>query len=191
MGERDDMEFARRIAEPLREAEPVEPAFEARLLAAVRAANEQGDVRWARHSGPKRRLGWLTTPRRLAVSPVAALALAAGFAALVAASTLAITNEQPAPRSNRQQLVQFAIAAPQAKTVALVGDFNAWNTSTIPMTKGAVDGLWMVSVPLVAGSYQYAFVIDGITWTADPAAALALEDEFGTPSSMVRIQGRT
>jgi 1,4-alpha-glucan branching enzyme len=57
------------------------------------------------------------------------------------------------------------------------------------MTKGAVEGLWMVTLPLDAGSYQYAFVIDGSTWVADPAAPVALEDEFGAPSSIVRIQG--
>lgn len=188
MTDHEEMEFAKRIAEPLREAEPVEPAFEARLLAAVRAASDRGDVPRA-HSRRRHRLGWLTAPRRLTLSPLGALALAAGFAAIVAASTLALSNERPAPESSTQQLVQFAIAAPQAKTVALVGDFNAWNASTIPMTKGAIDGLWMVTVPLVAGSYQYAFVIDGETWTSDPAAALTLEDEFGTPSSMVRIQG--
>lgn len=189
MTEREDVEFAKRIAEPLREAERVEPAFEARLLAAVRAATDRGEVAWAHRSLLHRRLGWLTKPRRLMLSPLGALALAAGFAAVVAASTLAIANERAARPFSEHQLVQFAIAAPQAKAVALVGDFNAWNASTIPMTKGAVDGLWMATVPLAAGSYQYAFVLDGATWTADPASALTLEDEFGTPSSLIRIQG--
>jgi 1,4-alpha-glucan branching enzyme len=59
----------------------------------------------------------------------------------------------------------------------------------MPMTRGAVEGLWTVTVPLAAGSYQYAFVIDGTTWMSDPAAPIALEDEFGAPSSVVRIGG--
>jgi 1,4-alpha-glucan branching enzyme len=129
------------------------------------------------------------------------LALAAGFAAVVAATTLALSGEQrvTAPTTasagsdvtgkNGRQVVHFAIVAPRAGAVTLVGDFNAWDTKTTPMAKGAVDGLWIVTVPLAAGSYQYAFVVDDTTWMADPAAPIALEDEFGTPSSVLTIEG--
>jgi hypothetical protein len=183
------VEFAKRIAEPLREPEPVGPGFEARLLDAVRAAADQGEAPWATRQNRRRALGWLTTPRRLAMSPLAGLALAAGFATLVAATTIAFSAKSPDNPTVGRELVHFAIVAPTASSVTLVGDFNGWNTTTTPMTKGAVEGLWMVTLPLDAGSYQYAFVIDGSTWVADPAAPVALEDEFGAPSSIVRIQG--
>jgi hypothetical protein len=194
MTERDDLEFAKRIAEPLREPEAVEPDFEARLLTAVRATTERGNP--ARKPGHERRhsLGWLVAPRRVVVSPLAGLALAAGFATLVAAATLAMTGERDVrlAEERSREVVHFAIVAPAASTVTLVGDFNAWDTKTTPMSRGAVEGLWLVTVPLPAGSYQYAFVVDGTTWMADPAAPIALEDEFGTPSSIVTIRsGRT
>jgi hypothetical protein len=192
MSDQEDLEFARRIAEPLRAAERAEPGFEARVASVVRAAVDRGEAPWARsRRGP---FGWLVSPRRMEVSPLAGLALAAGFALLVAATTLVISGERadglPAlATAKSSQVVQFAIAAPNANTVTLVGDFNSWDAKTTPMTKGAVEGLWTVTVPLATGSYQYAFVVDGTTWVADPAATIALEDEFGTPSSVVTIGG--
>lgn len=195
MTERDDHDFAQRIAEPLREQEHVEANFEARIHTAVRAAAARGEGPWARRRRKARRsLRWLVAPRRFSASPLASLTAAAGFAALVASATLTLSRDdgavivQPTPPPG----VQFAIVAPTANRVSLVGDFNAWDASSTPMTKGAVEGLWMVTVPLGAGSYQYAFVIDGETWVSDPAAPLALEDEFGAPSSLLTIRsGRT
>jgi Carbohydrate-binding module 48 (Isoamylase N-terminal domain) len=189
MTEREDLEFAERIAEPLREPEAVEPAFEARLLSAVRAAAGRGEAPWTRARRPRRSLGWLVARRQLSLSPLAGLALAAGFAALVAATTLAMTGERRIAAPADRHLVHFAIVAPAANAVTLVGDFNAWDRKTTPMAKGAVEGLWLVTVPLSAGSYQYAFVVDDTTWLADPAAPVALEDEFGTPSSILTIRG--
>jgi hypothetical protein len=194
MSEREDLEFAQRVAEPLRAPERAQPDFEARLASGVHAAVDRGEAPWARGRGVRRSFHWLVAPRRLAVSPLAGLALAAGFAALVVGATLVLTEDRgliaPATVATENgQVVQFAIVAPNASTVTLVGDFNAWDTKTTPMRKGAVDGLWTVTVPLAAGNYQYAFVVDGTTWMADPAASVALEDEFGTPSSILTIRG--
>ena len=192
MSDQEDLEFARRVAEPLREPERAQPDFEARIAAAVRAATARGETPWARASrGP---FAWLVAPRRLTMSPLAGLALAAGLGVLVAAATLAVGSKSGVGAAataiaSKDQVVQFAVAAPNAKAVALVGDFNSWDARTTPMTKGAVEGLWMVTVPLASGSYQYAFVVDGTAWVADPAAPIALEDEFGTPSSIVTIRG--
>ena len=190
MTEREDFQFASRIAKRLREHEPVEPDFEARLLAAVRDAARDGRRRRPGPFGGAMR--WLVAPRRLTLSPLGGLALAAGLVAVVAWTTLTVSRDglrAPTAAASDRQNVQFAVVAPAADAVALVGDFNEWDTTKTPMTKGAVEGLWMVTVPLVAGSYQYAFVIDGTTWIADPAAVLAVEDEFGTPSSILTIRG--
>jgi hypothetical protein len=191
MTDRDDLEFARRIAEPLREPEPVDPDFEARLFSSLRTAADRGDAPWMSVSRSRRRFGWLVRRRELTVSPLAGLAIAAGFATLVALTTLAVRGEDrvAVDRQSDRHVVHFAIAAPTANKVTLVGDFNAWDAKMTPMAKGAIDGLWIVTVPLAAGSYQYAFVIDGTTWMADPAAAIALEDEFGIPSSVLTIRG--
>jgi hypothetical protein len=204
MVDREELEFISHVAEPLRDREPVEPDFEARILSAVKGAARPEvlsfNARKARRAS-RASAGWLVARRKLEISPLAGLAAAACFAAIVASTTVLLSAK---PRASAGavgavaadsamddkglRLVHFAIVAPTAGKVTLVGDFNAWNARSTPMVKGAVEGLWLVTVPLGTGSYQYAFVIDETRWTADPAAAVALEDEFGTPSSILNIR---
>jgi hypothetical protein len=194
MSERDELEFIERIAAPLRDPEALHPTFDARLHAAVRAAAARGEAprRSTRH------WRWLTTTRPVPVSPLLGLAAAAGFAVVVAGATVALSAARPSQRSAAEaiagaapeappQVVRFVIAAPAAHRVSLVGDFNGWDAAATPLAREASGGTWTVTVPLTAGSYQYAFVVDGKAWLADPAAAVALEDEFGAPSSIVTV----
>ncbi len=44
-------------------------------------------------------------------------------------------------------------------------------------------------MPLAPGRYQYAFVVDGRRFVADPAAPRAVDDDFGQPSSVVTVGG--
>jgi hypothetical protein len=39
------------------------------------------------------------------------------------------------------------------------------------------------------GSHQYAFVIDGTKWVADPAAGTSVTDDFGTTTSVLTVGG--
>jgi 1,4-alpha-glucan branching enzyme len=84
------------------------------------------------------------------------------------------------------QTVQFVFRAPSAHRVALVGDFNDWDSEATPL-RPAAGGLWTVTVPLTAGRYTYTFVVDGERWMADPAAPPAPPDDFGRPGSVVTI----
>jgi 1,4-alpha-glucan branching enzyme len=86
--------------------------------------------------------------------------------------------------------VHFVFVAPDAKSVSVVGDFNDWKLDATPLT-AARDrrGVWTVAVPLPPGRYTYTFVVDGETWVADPSAPPALEDDFGTPKSVVTVGG--
>jgi hypothetical protein len=200
MSDLDDRPLIDRVAPLLRAGEPLPLTFEARLRAGIRAAVARGEAPPA-PARPSARGGrsltrWLATRRTLTVSPLQGLAAAAGFAAVVAASTVGIVREAAQPpaaataRANAGdvQIVQFAIVAPGAASVALVGDFNGWDTAATPLQAGNVAGLWLASVPLHAGTYHYAFVVDDTTWQADPAASLSLDDQFGAPSSLVTVQ---
>ena len=51
------------------------------------------------------------------------------------------------------------------------------------------SGLWTLDVPLPPGRYQYAFVVDGRRFVADPAAPRAVGDDFGQPTSVVTVAG--
>ncbi len=58
----------------------------------------------------------------------------------------------------------------EAESVALVGDFNNWETTTLPM-KRLKSGVWKATVDLDKDStYQFRYLIDGVTWENDQSA---------------------
>jgi hypothetical protein len=61
--------------------------------------------------------------------------------------------------------VYFALKAPGAGEVYLVGDFNNWNATVEKMRQ--TGDLFEISLFLVEGSYRYKFVVDG-QWIVDP-----------------------
>ncbi|MBK9731019.1 MAG: glycogen-binding domain-containing protein [Chitinophagaceae bacterium] len=52
-----------------------------------------------------------------------------------------------------------------AKSVILSGNFNAWNTQELSMTKTATG--WQIPYVLRPGTYEYKFIVDG-QWITDP-----------------------
>lgn len=71
----------------------------------------------------------------------------------------------------------FAVWAPHARQVAVVGDFNHWNDRAHAMTHRVECGAWEVFVPDVAAGALYKFAVcgaDGVnTLKADPYALCA------------------
>lgn len=65
--------------------------------------------------------------------------------------------------------VNFYCAAPDAKQVSLVGDFNKWDAAAHPM-KQQPDGSWFVQANLVHGHHHYQFLVDGAA-RLDPKAS--------------------
>jgi len=186
MHETPDDHLISRIAAELRRPVPLRPDFDARVMAAVRRAIP---------SLPVRAWTWLREPRVVAVSPLGGLAMAAGLAGLlvvgaVSRETGAGSREQEAGRREQGAAasVTFVLVAPQARSVALAGDFNDWDASRVLMRREA-SGLWTVDVPLTPGRYRYVFVVDGRRFVADPAAPRAVGDDFGTPTSVVTVGG--
>jgi len=80
--------------------------------------------------------------------------------------------------------VTFALAAPAAGRVALIGDFNDWNPEANPLRRD--DGEWSVTLKLKPGRYRYSFVVDGSSWRADPRTPAA-DDDFGAPTSVITV----
>jgi 1,4-alpha-glucan branching enzyme len=64
--------------------------------------------------------------------------------------------------------VNFFCHAPEAESVAVLGDFNEWSSSANPM-KRCPDGSWTAQIPLSHGHHQYYFLVDGRK-TLDPRA---------------------
>ena len=73
-------------------------------------------------------------------------------------------------------------------SVAVAGEFNAWNTSADPLAK-QTDGSWLLVKKLDPGKYAYKFVIDGGTWKQDESAALTVDDGLGGKNSVVVVPG--
>src|SRR5215207_4563807 len=80
---------AERIASPLRAPERLAVGFEDRLLGHIRA--EALDVAARKTERPR---SWWTAPRTITRAPIVSMALAAGFAAIVALSTFAAVRSK-------------------------------------------------------------------------------------------------
>jgi hypothetical protein len=203
--------FASRIAGPLRQPESLDPSFGERLMAAVRASAPP--VRASSPVSPRtaasgRQRSWWRRPRTLHISPAAAMAFAAGLASIAfLGGTLATRltgGSAPHPASvvsaahapihggprDAVHVVRFVLMAPSASSVTLVGDFNNWNRTATRLTPDGMAGTWTISLPLAPGRYEYAFIVDGTRWEADPTAPITVHDDFGTTSSIVTVGSR-
>jgi Glycogen recognition site of AMP-activated protein kinase len=188
-----DEAFVKRIAAPLRIPEHAHPSFEKRLMDKVRA---EGPALYPVRATTER--SWWRRERVLRVSPLAGLALAAGISAIVVLSTVAVGSRissnrgptvaasQPAPATDTVQLVRFVFVDSRASSVELVGDFNEWTKGATKLELSGAPGVWVASVPLSAGRHEYAFIVNGTRWVADPLAVKS-SDEFGTESSVIRV----
>jgi len=92
-----------------------------------------------------------------------ALALALGF--LIGR----LITPSPMPLSAYAQAgTLFAVVDPGAQSVAVVGDFSAWQP--VPLSDPDRDGIWTAVLNLPPGRYEYAFVVDGRWIGQDPLA---------------------
>ena len=93
---------------------------------------------------------------------------------------------------NRKKGVYFAVWAPNAKEVSVVGDFNEWKPDAAPMTKTGPIGVWEIFVPGVKVGDLYKFCIvtqDGRElYKADPYATWS-EMRPGNASRVADISG--
>lgn len=207
-GSMNDEAFVERVAQPLRESEELSAAFGARVMDAVRVESR------VRHSVAGRTTPrvleavpvsspWWRRERSLRVTPLVGLAAAASilvaaafgaFAAtrlalpkLAAPSPVAVAQAPvAAPAADTVHVVRFVFVDSTARAVSLVGDFNAWSKESTPLLRDAASGVWTASVVLPRGRHEYAFIVNGERWVADPYAARVLDD-FGTESSVVTV----
>jgi len=76
-------------------------------------------------------------------------------------------------------------AAAGAEKVNLVGDFNSWDETSIPMKKGP-DGSFSVKKQLDTNKeYQFRYLLDGKTWINDWKADKYVRSEFANDDNSV------
>ena len=184
---RDDDDVNGELADAimlLRQAPPVRPEWRDELLRQVELPATP-----ATPATPARRVS-LSVPWALAAGLACAL-VGAGAMALVRrdANPDAVVAARPAAAAETVLLpVRFSLNAPDAAQVSIVGDFNDWNPTTLPMRRSADGRVWEVEVRLPLGRYNYAFMVDG-RLAPDPGAPSTADDDFGTPNSVLMVRG--
>lgn len=163
------------------QATRMDPSMDLRIMTAVRST---GPARWPR----------LLMPRRLTITPLplylaaAAALLFAAFIGGAVANRDVILAFRSHGHSVSAQHIQFTLVAPDAKKVAVVGDFNAWDPSHAGFqARHTGGGVWTVTAPVPVGHHRYSFVVDDSVWVADPMAPRAHDNDFGLPKSAMVV----
>ena len=82
--------------------------------------------------------------------------------------------------------VVFAYYAPEAGEVFLAGDFNQWDTRSLPMKRDG-SGNWKADVKLAPGCYEYKRVADKARVEHLPGAEL-VSNPFGTNNFILWVR---
>ena len=188
--------------------EPLDPADDSRLDAAVRTAyraphplEARSEARVLERVARPRAPGfrWWFEPQ-WSLRPVAALGLLAVTLMAGVWAGARWTGRPQVPAAGRTAgppgsgvahgvPVTFVLRAPGATSVCVAGDFNSWDAAATPMSHAGSGDLWIVSVELPRGVHLYSFVLDGAEWRPDPSAPLAADDAFGGHNSVIVVNG--
>ena len=200
MSEREVDPFIDEIAAELKRPVRFDSSFESRVMAEIDPSFG------ALPSG--RSTPWILRPRTFYVSPLAGFAVAAGLVAIITMSVMrTVPNTEVAVTPSVQSdpalpstdivpvtnapVVPMKYAEPftfidsMAKSVAVVGSFNGWDTSKNVLTRSA-EGVWSTNIMLAPGRYEYQIVVDG-KWIADPGAQQTASSEFGAANSVLIV----
>lgn len=75
----------------------------------------------------------------------------------------------------------------EAREVSLVGDFNQWDPSAIPM-KAFRGKAFKVDLELLPGTaYQFRYLVNGEHWLNDDGADAYVPSGYGEDNSVVRL----
>ena len=85
-------------------------------------------------------------------------------------------------------IVRLEFQASEAQSVAVVGDWNGWDSSTHQMIDRDGDGIWEIEIEVLRNQeYRYQFLVDGEKWVPDPRAPITVSDGFGGTNSVLNI----
>jgi len=83
--------------------------------------------------------------------------------------------------------VTFSIPAKEASEVAVVGNFNEWNTEATALKK-LKDGTFKGTVNLeTENSYEFRYVVDGTYVNDDQADSYAWNDFAAAENSVIKL----
>jgi hypothetical protein len=189
--------FERRVAQALHADVPLARDERARrgVMERVRRAATEG------HPVRRRSDAWHRPSR----SSIVGLSLAAGIGGLSTLSIVAPNSPAGAPGlssvvigdtvvstlRDTLRLVRLMFDAPDARRVAVAGDFNRWDVEATPLARDERSRRWSVTLALREGEHRYAFVVDGTRWIADPHAARSVQGDHGRVYSLLNLSRAT
>ena len=177
----------RRIAGMVANIPDVEPPD--KLIESVMARIQPKKIVWWRRILRQLQIPFYVTP--LKIVPFGASATALIIVALI------FLGRTPDVKDTAQTLmgvkkllaaVTFTLNMPDASNVEVIGSFNQWTPNGFRMHWDERRGLWVLSVPLERGRYEYAFLVDGKTILPDPKAFMQQDDGFGNKNSILIIE---
>jgi len=174
-------EVARAVSETRAfiEARPA-PDLTAAVMQRVSRISDAEPVRRPGVFATVMRFLWL--PRQISIRPAYAVAAAGAVLALFVAlenQTTTLPTIEAAPRL----FVQFRLET-DAMNVQLAGSFTNWEPTY--QLHQMSPGVWTIAVPLPQGVHDYAFIVDGQRWVADPYAP-RINDGFGGTNSRLTL----
>lgn len=183
-----DLELERLVSAALHRDLPVDERAKARIMSRVREAQRTAPRRHELHV------------RRGARHSIVGLALAASIGSITTLSALLPSRATPdtivtsvvlgdtvvSTLRDTLRLVRLMFADPEARRVAVVGDFNGWRSDATPLVREPGTRRWSVTLALRDGEHRYAFVVDGTRWVPDPSAQRRDIDD-GRVCSLVNV----
>jgi len=134
---------------------------------------------------------WARSPRSFTLSPLQAACLASALILLSFVSALYLPTSEPRQAvqggSQGGPPITLTLIMPEARSVSVVGTFNAWDRNGYEMKRDETKGVWSLALQLPAGHYEYAFILDGRTVIPDPQAEFYEDDGFGNQNGVLIV----
>ena len=82
--------------------------------------------------------------------------------------------------------VEFTFYSPESMNVYVSGEFNGWDTQSLPMKKYR-DGVWRSKVKLLSGRYEYKLSADN-AWVENLSDIETVPNPFGTRNFIISVK---
>ncbi len=82
--------------------------------------------------------------------------------------------------------VEVSFYSPEAMNVYVAGEFNGWDTRSLPMKKDK-DGVWRLKINFLPGCYEYKFFADNM-WIENLPGTEAIPNPFGTQNFVISVK---
>ena len=81
----------------------------------------------------------------------------------------------------------FAVWAPNARSVSLIGEFNGWDADANPLTSTGRAGIWELFVPGILSGAKYKYRVTSLAgdYTADKADPMGFRHELSPQTASV------